>query len=442
MSRVSPWLLGGLLLGLGVACEGGPEDAPKKVVQAAVTGDQVRGTWMVKVAEPGKLDALAGHPGWQAFHARDYAKALAAGAEWDGVGRVHAELSSLYRQAALLAAQAIEQTYKPEQRREGDPKEVEYLLGVAHLVLGNTEAARAALGQNGSSTDAALAAADTAWAERLVADAPLVARIDDARLWPLGGTVVGESPDFAPAPHFELPETVGDRRVKTGDPTVLLQLAAWHEAAAITAIGPQRTAALIAPWRLPGEAAVTVDPSVIVLEDLFLSAFGTAGDLARASGSPAGDSGSTFQDLLAACDGTGAAKAQCAADAAGQLRQQVLSAMEMVSGSPSPNHRAMAAFAEAGALRAGVRAADGAGDREAAGLLRIAAKDQSDEAAVEPVFMVALAAWDAGNRNPLRAQELLHAQLRRAPGLDAARYALDALHLRVSRDSGPGMPMH
>jgi hypothetical protein len=134
--------------------------------------------------------------------------------------------------------------------------------------------------------------------------------------------------------------------------------------------------------------------------------------------------------------------AQCAERAALELREQVRDAMAKASGGRSPNHRAMAAFIEAGVIRAGMRAADAAGDREAAGLLRIAAKDQSETDAVEPVFLVSLAAWDAGNRNALRAQEILHAQLKRAPGLDAARYALDALHLRVSRDSGPGMPMH
>ncbi len=440
MSQTSTLFAASVLAGLLSGCSGQDDASSKKVAQAAVSGDMVRSTWMVQVADPAKLDALAGHPGWQAYHSRDYAKALEAGADWPGTGRVHAELSAIYRQAALLAARAIEQTYKADQRRDGDPEEVTYLLGVAAAVMGDRVRAMSLLGQCSASPNTALAAADTAWAERLAAEEPVVALIADERLFPLPEPVVGTVPEPAPAPHYELPETIGDRKVKAADPTVLLQLAAWHEAAAVSATGPERTAALIAPWRLPGEGAGTVDTSLITLEDLFLGAYASADDLARAA---AGGSGvSPYGSLIDACEGEGQARAQCAIDSAAQLRKQVMAAMESVAGGPSSNHRMMAAFAEAGALRAGVRTADAQGDRDAAGLLRIAAKDQSDEAAVEPVFLVSLAAWDVGNRNPLRAQELLHTQLDRVPGLDAARYALDALHLRVSRDSGPGMPMH
>jgi len=432
-------LAASIAAGLLLSC-GGPDDADKpKVVEAAVSGELVRSTWMVQVADPAQLDALAGHPGWQAFHGRDYAKALGAGADWPGIGRVHAELSALYRQAALVAARSIEQTYREDQRREGDPAEVDYLLGLASLILGDADQAMTLLGKNGGSSVAALAAADAAWAARAAAGEPVVAAIADPALFPLAAPAAGQLPETAPAPHYELPETVGNRLIKAADPTVLLQLAAWHEAAAVSAIGAERTAALVGPWHLPCEPPPQVDTSVLTLDDLFLSAFAAADDLGRAV---TGGGASTYGGLIDACAGEGQARAQCTIDAAGKLRKQVLAAMESVGGGPSPNHRMMAAFAEAGALRAGVRTADGAGDRDAAGLLRIAAKDQSDEAAVEPVFLVSLAAWDVGNRNPLRAQELLHAQLRRAPGLDVARYALDALHLRVSRDSGPGMPMH
>jgi hypothetical protein len=443
VSRVSALLAtvtsGGLLAGLLMGC-GSADDGPSQVAKAAVSGEMVRSMWMVQVADPADLDALAGHPGWQAYHARDYVKALGIGGDWAGTGRVHAELSAIYRQAALLAARAIEQTYKPDQRREGDPQEVDYLVGVAHAVMGDLERAKGLIGQNSDSASTALAAADTAWAERLAAGEPVLALIEDTRLYPLGAPVVGTVPAPAPAPHYALAETIGDRMIKAADPTVLLQLAAWHEAAAITAAGAERTAALLAPWLLPGETPTTVDPSVVTLEDLFLSAYASADDLARAAAG--GEGSSPYGSLIDACEGEAQVMAACTIDAAVNLRKQVMAAMESVAGGPSPNHRMMSAFAEAGALRAGVRTADTDGDRDAAGLLRIAAKDMSDEAAIEPVFMVSLAAWDVGNRNPLRAQELLHAQLRRVPGLDAARYALDALHLRVSRDSGPGMPMH
>ena len=63
----------------------------------------------------------------------------------------------------LPLTDAIEQTYKPDQRREGDPQEVDYLLGVAHAVMGDLERAKGLIGQNGDSASTALAAADTSF---------------------------------------------------------------------------------------------------------------------------------------------------------------------------------------------------------------------------------------------------------------------------------------
>ena len=442
--------LGVLALAVGAvcatACEGTQEEIPAEAVEAAVSGSLIRSTWMVQVAEPGKLDALAGQAGWQAFHTRSYGQALAASADWAGAGRVHAEVSALYRQAALLAARAFDETYREDQRREGDPVEVTYLLGVARVILGDVDGARTHFGQVGSSTVAEVIAADTAWSARLEGAADCVALAGELAVFELPEPAAGVLPEPPPAPHYELPETVGERRVRSADPTVLLQLAAWHEAAAIAAIGEDRAGALIDPWRLACEPAPAARATPPVLEDLFLSGFASAADLTwAATGEPPSSRADTspYASVLAPCQTVeDRFDPTCAGDAARKLQDQVEAAMEKVAGGPSPNHRAMAAFTEVGVLRAGVRVADALGDREAAGLLRISAKDQPDEGAAEPVFLMSLAAWDVGNRNPLRAQELLHAQVARAPGLDAARYALDSLHLRVSRDTTPGMPMH
>jgi hypothetical protein len=54
-----------------------------------------------------------------------------------------------------------------------------------------------------------------------------------------------------------------------------------------------------------------------------------------------------------------------------------------------------------------------------------------------PLGMLSLAAWDAGNRFPTRGQEIIHNLAKRYESLEAARYALDVLALRVSR-SGAG----
>lgn len=98
--------------------------------------------------------------------------------------------------------------------------------------------------------------------------------------------------------------------------------------------------------------------------------------------------------------------------------------------------------ARATVLRGGARVALALGDDRGAALLRINALDHSGDAAADPSFLLSQAAWDAGTRNALRAQELLHTQAQVLPGMASVRVSLDVLHLRVSRDAGPAMPMH
>ena len=51
--------------------------------------------------------------------------------------------------------------------------------------------------------------------------------------------------------------------------------------------------------------------------------------------------------------------------------------------------------------------ADGADQYRDAGILRLNTLELSSGPAAD-VFLVAAAAWDVGNRNPLRAQEVMH----------------------------------
>jgi hypothetical protein len=96
--------------------------------------------------------------------------------------------------------------------------------------------------------------------------------------------------------------------------------------------------------------------------------------------------------------------------------------------------RTFANIASVGATRCLALVAEAEGDRETAGRLRIAAMERSDKETANPEGLLALAAWDAGNRYPMRAQEILHAELARFPALEVARYGLDVLALRVSRE--------
>jgi hypothetical protein len=97
-------------------------------------------------------------------------------------------------------------------------------------------------------------------------------------------------------------------------------------------------------------------------------------------------------------------------------------------------HRVFVEIAAVGATRHLALVAEAEGDREVAGRLRIAAMERSQKESANPAGLMALAAWDAGNRYPMRAQDILHSHLSRFPALEVARYGLDVLALRVSRE--------
>jgi hypothetical protein len=106
------------------------------------------------------------------------------------------------------------------------------------------------------------------------------------------------------------------------------------------------------------------------------------------------------------------------------------------------HQREFSAIAFVGSLRTLALVAEMEGDREVSGLLRINALEHSRKATADPVGLLALGAWDASNRYPTRAQDILHAQVRFFPTLEAARYGLDVMALRVSRErpgETPGM---
>ena len=112
------------------------------------------------------------------------------------------------------------------------------------------------------------------------------------------------------------------------------------------------------------------------------------------------------------------------------------------AGAASGDHRALARTAQLGLLRIASRLAFAAGDVDGGARLMMQAIDLAGGSAADPLFLLKVSAWDAERRNTLRAQELLHGQVSRLPGLDAARVSLDALAIRVSRDAGPAVPMH
>lgn len=436
-----------LLLGLS-ACTGGPEpEAPVQTpgpVAVALPQGALDSTWMLQIAAEGAQDTLMSKGPWKAIFDRDYTQAIPA-AEGDLQARLHAEAAVIYRQAALLQAQSISESFSPAQGRDSDPVQVSYYYELSQVILGQGGTI-AALGQGPES----LVAASKAWAERegelSMATLPAV--------YTLPEVTPGQVPEMPESAVVELQELVGESKMALADPTATLELAAWHEAAARAASenGDVIADALIAPWRLPFESHAAVEPAELPLEVLFLGTVASAADMAflasvGAEGADVPEVVSRFSErsmvaaALAPCLIQGVMDPQCVIDAAAGVPAPLLQAMSAV-GPASVDHRMYVKGARATVLRGGARVALALGDTRGDALLRINALDHSGDAAADPAFLLSQAAWDAGTRNALRAQELLHTQAQVLPGMASVRVSLDVLHLRVSRDAGPAMPMH
>jgi hypothetical protein len=287
---------------------------------------------------------------------------------------------------------------------------------------------------------------DASWATLFASGAgltgealPSVAGLGDVEV----GTIPSPSID---APHFHLPETVGDRTVAATDPTVLAELAAWHQSAALMAGGNSTLHCTVWGSDCSGEAN-----GEVTLSDIFLSPWMNADDLSFVS---AIGSGVTTEELfsihdssviavtLSECVTEDSVEVECVQGKASSLRAAILDRMNAVAGEESADFRDLAQLSEVGVIRAAIRLSEMVGDEQSSGLLRIGALEAERPPTLDPIFQLEMAAWDVGNRNPRRASELLHVHENRLAGLDSARYSLDALNLRVSRDAGAGLPMH
>jgi len=229
---------------------------------------------------------------------------------------------------------------------------------------------------------------------------------------------------------------------------------AQHDAAA-RQVAPADAAIMdeyLAPWRLPVEPAPALAAaSAPVFDDwLFGSYYLVPEDLgflaqATTDGVVAVDAWKDRSPLAAAVAPAitdGQVVPDRMLDQAAWLGQQVEAAMATKGGGQDAFHEPFARLAAVGALRAAMVVADANGQYRDAGVLRINALDRSVDSAADPVFLASVAAWDAGNKNALRAQELVHRLSQRYPAILAARYALDSLNIRMSRNAAPTAPVH
>jgi len=437
----------GALLSLS-GCGGEPEPpATEPAAETSVGADRLAETWPVMMATEDSFASYAKNGGWiSLLMKRNYMAAVEQLGKTGGMegARAHAELAALYRQAALLSANALVETYgvTPEPT---DPLGTQHLISVSYALQGDLEKARAASAALGD-VDDPTQVWHAPWKTWLAGDATWPPDLSSLPV-DLGEPTVGGHPTLTDVPHFSLPERGGnDAKRDMADPAALVLLALWHDAAAKLAAGDGADIVDVyrAGYRLPVEPAVPVGkplPETFLFgSDLLVPGDGNfLADLHGADGAKAIDKhadSSLLAHLAVQARGeAGKMDAERAIDLVTQLRASLVAASAAKTGGEVQQHqRTFADVAYVGALRSLALVAEVEGDREVSGLLRINALERSEKATACPVGMLALGAWDTSNRYPLRAQDILHAQARRFPSLEAARYGLDVLALRVSRE--------
>ncbi len=441
----------------GSSADPGPDSV---AADAAIPGGLVGSAWPVRMSDDALRGPFESHSGWAALlMQRDYPAALGAfGGDAPlavGQARIHTELAAAYRQALRVGANATVQVYG-ENRRDEDPAAVDCLLLVSYVLLGVDDPSADRLQACQRSELEGLGPHAAAWDAWRGSGAWPPSDALAVTAGQPGPPTAGAMPDAGPLPHWRAVDLVEGLEVQLASPAGLLGLALFHEQAA-RAVYPQGEAAIsamLAPWLLPGEPAPAVsDELEVPLEFLFGSAMLVPADLSfmvdvtRGSGAAAVDTWkdrSAFASTIAPCVDVagGAVDVPCVIENAGRAFDQLRTAMEIRSGGEQGYHRPFAELGRVGTIRAAEAVAEAMGDEQAMGLLRLNALDLSIGTSAEPHYLLSIAAWDAGNRNSSRASDALHAQVGHIPGVEVARFPLDALHVRLSRESAPGVPMH
>jgi hypothetical protein len=453
-----------LLLALA-ACSGDKAPATPEVsspAAAALDPQLIQASWPVRMAADAVRAPFEQSSGWGSYFGREHVAALAAfaatPAEARALARQHAEIAALYRQAALLASHAVRHVYGTD-RQETDPPQVDYLLAAASGVAGDCPGAHTLAEKLTAGPDLPFAAGLSWWR-----DWSARAGCPGAYDFPAGtfvgqpgDVVLGQSPDAGALPHFRFRETgEGAREVETADPSTLLALSLWHERAALAAAPPEDKALVrlvIAPWALPGEAAPTESlPEKVDDAWLFGSFALVPSDIAFLAVARKGGVGaveewkdrSALAAVLAPTVREGKVDVDAVLLAADATGRSLEAAMATAAGGNEVGfHRTFADFARLAVIRAGVIAADANPEQyRDAGVLRVNAFERSTGPVGDPVFLMSLAAWDVGNRSPLRAQDIMHSLSTQYAALATARYPLDALHIRLGRNAAPATPVH
>lgn len=445
----------GTLTGLTVACTGTPTEPPEpQGWDLPVQESLFDATWPMAVVDD-EVRAPLEEPDFVALtFERDIRKAVkASGGEADlSTARAHADAAALYRQGALAASTAYVEYFDAPLGQAYDPAEKVHLILVGKTILADAEGAKAQVeAVSGLPDDSPV----KPWA------APWLAVYADGGSWPPDFSGIPfQPPAVAPGqwpglgenrPSYTVDEQEpGTNQLPIDDPTVLVQLALWHDAAARQAAGDKAELIDIygARYRLPAEPRVAAR-AALPLELIFGSDFLHPQDgafMAAVTGEQGLAAVESFKDksflaatVVAVRGDDGKIDSEKAVDLANELRKAWKREQAAKRGEEHPSHPIFADVAVAGLYRMLAMVAELEGDRETSGKLRIAAKDMGErDAAAAPEGLLSLTAWDADNQYTMRGLEIIHQQARRAPSLEVVRTALDLLAIRVGRSRGGG----
>gem|GEM_PF-1014233 len=465
-----------------VACGGGSNEPEEKPIPTVLTPELLASTWAVRMVDAATRAPFEANPGWaELVIRRDYPAALSAfssGNVEKGLGRVHMELAAAYRQATLINAAATENVFGRD-RRDEDPAFTHCLRAVAEAITAKPDVSQASYeackGEGFRAVeDGDLAAEAKAWAwseatgedlsginghlAALKASSGTAAFFGDSTDTPWN-EIVGTMPGFDVLPHFSGPDRLNEGTVEGVHAGSLAALAEAHRQAALSAWpdGAAQISAALEIWRLPLEDSTFSIPDVwddaLVFGSSVLAGpdYAYLAELSRTDDAKLTTENARTNSPLAAAlapclkseaESSPTVDVECVVDAAAGVHAQVRAEMVARAGEPEDYHRAFYDLARVSVLRAAADLAAANGEELTMGRLRILALERSTGPAADPVPLLQLAAWDAGNRNVVRAQEPLHGQVGHLPGVEAARYPLDSLHVRLSRESGPAVPVH
>lgn len=383
---------------------------------------------------------------------RDYGRAIKAGSGGIASARFHADAAAMYRQATLATANAYVQYFDAPLGQNYDPAEKVHLLLVGKVLRGDLDGARVQLDAvRQLPEDSPVQPWSGPWVEWLEAGAS----------WPpdlsglpseLPEVAVGGWPEVDRRPSYTIKEQEpGTNELSVDDPSLLVNLALWHDSAARQAAGDQANLVDIygARYRLPVESKIDEEaelPLELLVGSDYLSPL-DASFMASVHGAAGLSAVETYKEssfvaasVVAVRGEDGKIDAVKAIDLANDLRRAWKEEQGLAAGQSEGHHPIFADVAVAGLYRNLAYVAELEGDRETSGKLRIAAKDVERDAAAAPEGLLSLAAWDADNQYTIRGSEIIHQLARRAPSLEVVRTAFDLIGIRVSRSRGGGTP--